>query len=99
MIVKWIHLLHSFGNIKTPRTIINKKWCELADEKKMVAQKKLENLNSEAIGQQEINSLKVKQMIEQHELKMKNLKEHLIKLKIMLDSTNNTSDCKKNWIN
>jgi hypothetical protein len=53
----------------------------------MVAQKKLENfnLNSKAIRQQEIRSLKVKQIIEQHELKMKNLKEHLIKLKITLD--------------
>jgi hypothetical protein len=52
----------------------------------MVAQKKFENinLNSKAITQQEIHSLKVKQIIE-HELKMKNLKEHLIKLKITLD--------------
>jgi hypothetical protein len=80
--------LRTKGNSKTPRTAINKKWCELADEKKMIAQKKLENLNSEAIRQQEIHSLKVKQMIEKHELTMKNLKEeHLIKLKIMLDST------------
>jgi hypothetical protein len=49
----------------------------------MVAQKKFENinLNSKAITQQEIHSLKVKQII-----KMKNLKEeHLIKLKITLD--------------
>jgi hypothetical protein len=74
---------------KTPRTVINKKWCEFADKKKMVAPKKLENFNSEAIRQQEMYSLKVKQMIEHHKLKMKNLKEeHLIKLKIMLDSTN-----------
>jgi hypothetical protein len=54
----------------------------------MVAPKNLENFNSEAIRQQEMYSLKVKQMIEHHKLKMKNLKEHLIKLKIMLDITN-----------
>jgi hypothetical protein len=77
--------LHFLGNSKTPRTVINKKWCEFVDEKKVVAQEKLENLNSETIRQQEIYSLKVKQMTEQHELKMKNLID-----KIMLDSTNYT---------
>jgi hypothetical protein len=48
--VKCINLLHFLRNSKTPRTVINKKWCELADEKKMIAQKKLDNLDSEAIG-------------------------------------------------
>jgi hypothetical protein len=66
--VKCINLLHFLGNSKTPRTVINQKWCELADEKKMIAQKKLDNLDSEAIRQQEIHSLKMKQMIELHEL-------------------------------
>jgi hypothetical protein len=95
--VKCINLLHFLRNSKTPRTVINKKWCELADEKKMIAQKKLDNLDSEAIRQQEIHSLKMKQMIELHELTMKNLKEeHLIKLKIMLDNSSNKCNCKKN---